>query len=65
MLGVLSNCPAVLVYAREASFQLWSGVLESGGHDIIVEPFSNSEIRNAVRQAAESFEERPSNGLSE
>jgi FixJ family two-component response regulator len=40
-------------------------VLESGGHDIIVEPFSNSEIRNAVRQAAESFEERPSNGLSE
>ena len=58
MLGVLNKRPAILVYAREASFQLWSGVLESGGYDVIVEPFTDSEIRNAVRQAAESFEER-------
>jgi hypothetical protein len=65
MLGVLRRCPAVLVYAREATFQLWSGVLESGGYDVIVEPFSDLEIRDAVWQAAESFEERPSNGLSE
>jgi hypothetical protein len=58
MLGVLNKRPAILVYAREASFQLWSGVLESGGYDVIVEPFTDSEIRNAVCQAAESFEER-------
>jgi hypothetical protein len=58
MLGVLNKRPAILVYAREASFQLWSGVLESGGYDVIVEPFTDAEIRNAVRQAAESFEER-------
>jgi hypothetical protein len=58
MLGVLNKRPAILVYAREASFQLWSGVLESGGYDVIVEPFTDSEIRNAVQQAAESFEER-------
>ena len=62
MLGVLHKRPAILVYAREATFQLWSGVLESGGYDVIVEPFSDLEIRNAVRQAAESFEERPSHG---
>ena len=62
VLGVLNERPAILVYAREASFQLWSGVLESGGYDIIVEPFSDAEIHNAVRQAAENFEERLSNG---
>ena len=63
VLGVLNKRPAILVYALEASFQLWSGVLEAGGYDIIVEPFSDPEIRNAVRQAAESFEERSSNGF--
>ena len=63
VLGVLNKRPAILVYAREATFQLWSGVLESGGYDVIVEPFSDAEIRNAVRQAAESFEEQLSNGF--
>ncbi len=64
MLGVLHKRPAILVYAREATFQLWSGVLESGGYDVIVEPFTGAEIRNAVRQAAESFEERTERLLS-
>jgi hypothetical protein len=63
VLGVLDERPAILVYAREATFQLWSGVLESGGYDVIVEPFSDAEIRNAVRRAAESFEERLPNGF--
>jgi DNA-binding response OmpR family regulator len=63
VLGLLSKRPAILVYARETSFQLWSGVLESGGYDVIVEPFSDAEIRNAVRRAAENFEERLSNGF--
>ena len=62
VLGVLHKRPSILVYAREATFELWSGVLESGGYDVIVEPFSDSEIRNAVRQAEENFEER-SNGF--
>jgi hypothetical protein len=63
VLGLLNKRPAILVYARETSFQLWSGVLESGGYDVIVEPFSDAEIRNAVRRAAENFEERLSNGF--
>jgi hypothetical protein len=58
MLGILNKRPAILVYADDVSFQLWSGVLESGGYDVIIEPFTDSEIRNAVRQAGESFEER-------
>ena len=63
VLGLLSKRPAILVYARDASFQLWAGVLESGGYDVIVEPFSDSEIRDAVCRAAESFEDHLSNGL--
>jgi PleD family two-component response regulator len=63
VLGLLSRRPAILVYAREATFQLWSGVLESGGYDVIVEPFSDVEIRSAVLQAAQDFEERLSSGL--
>jgi PleD family two-component response regulator len=62
MLGLLNQRPAILVYAREASFQLWSGVLESGGYDVIVEPFSDVEICDAVLQAAQNFEERLSSG---
>ena len=63
MLGLLNQRPAILVYAREATFQLWSGVLESGGYDVIVEPFSDVEIRSAVLQAAQNFEERSLSGL--
>ena len=63
MLALLTKRPAILVYAREATFQLWSGVLESGGYDVIVEPFSDVEIRNAVLQAAQNFEERIASGL--
>jgi DNA-binding NtrC family response regulator len=65
MLGVLHKRPAILVYTRVVTFQLWSGVLELGGYDVIVDPFSDLEIRNAVRQAAESFDDRSSNELSE
>ena len=53
--------PEVLVYAHTASFQLWSGVLEVGGHDVIVEPFTDEEIQGAVLRAARSFEQRCSN----
>jgi PleD family two-component response regulator len=62
VLALLNPRPALLVYAREATFQLWSGVLEMGGYDVIVEPFSDEELQDAVLRAAKSFEERPPNG---
>jgi CheY-like chemotaxis protein len=62
VLALMNPRPALLVYAREASFQLWSGVLELGGYDVIVEPFSDEELQDAVLRAAKSFEERPPNG---
>jgi PleD family two-component response regulator len=56
-LPLLNPRPAILVYAREATFLLWSGVIELGGHDVIVEPFSDEELQSAVLRAAKSFEE--------
>jgi hypothetical protein len=50
--------PEILVYAQTASFQLWSGVLEVGGYDVIIEPFTEEEIQSAVLRAAGSFKER-------
>ncbi|MGC2103895.1 MAG: hypothetical protein WA647_02240 [Candidatus Acidiferrum sp.] len=62
VLALLKARPAILVYAREATFQLWSGVLELGGYDVIVEPFSDSDLQNAVLRAAKNFAQRTANG---
>jgi FixJ family two-component response regulator len=62
-LSLLNPRPAILVYTQTADFQLWSGVLEAGGYDVIVEPFTDREIQGAVIRAAASFEERRQNEL--
>jgi hypothetical protein len=62
VLALLNPRPAILVYAREATFLLWSGVLELGGYDVIVDPFSDETLQGAVLGAAKTFEERPPNG---
>jgi hypothetical protein len=62
VLALLNPRPAILVCARKATFQLWSGVLELGGYDVIVEPFSDEELQRAVLRAAKSFDERRSSG---
>ena len=62
VLALLNPRPAILVYAREVTFLLWSGVLELGGYDVIVDPFSDEGLQNVVLGAAKSFEERRANG---
>jgi DNA-binding NtrC family response regulator len=57
-LALLNPRPEILVYAHEATFQLWSGVLEMGGYDVIEEPFAEEELKSAVTRAAHSFQER-------
>jgi DNA-binding NtrC family response regulator len=57
-IALLDYRPAILVYAHTASFQLWSGVLEAGGYDVIVEPFTLEELKEAVLRAAKSFEQQ-------
>jgi hypothetical protein len=58
VLSVLNSRPAILIYACEVTFQLWSGVLELGCYDVIVDPFSDETLQGAVSGAAKSFEER-------
>ena len=57
-ISLLNPRPAILVYTQSADFRLWSDVLEAGGYDLIVEPFDDEEIQQAVLRAAANFEER-------
>jgi DNA-binding NtrC family response regulator len=57
-IALLNPRPEILVYAHETSFQLWSGVLEIGGYDVIEEPFAEKALQSAVARAAHSFNER-------
>lgn len=50
--------PEILVYAEATSFQLWTGVLDMGGFDVIEYPFSDVEIQGAVLRAIHCFKER-------
>jgi DNA-binding NtrC family response regulator len=61
-LALLNMRPEILVYAKEASFQLWSSVLEAGGFDVIVEPFADTKLKTALMRAARSFRVRLRNG---
>jgi hypothetical protein len=62
VLSVMNPRPAILVYAREVTFLLWSGVLELGCYDVMVDPFSDETLQDAVSGAAKSFEERRAKG---
>jgi DNA-binding NtrC family response regulator len=64
-ISLLNPRPALLVYAQTADFQLWAGVLEAGGYDVIVEPFTDRQIQGAVLRAATSFEERRQNEMGD
>jgi DNA-binding NtrC family response regulator len=57
--ATLSPKPAILVYAHTATFQLWSGVLEAGGYDVIVEPLSDDKLKDALLRAVEGSEQTP------
>lgn len=64
VLALLNPRPAILVYARRVTFLLWSGVLELGGYDVIVDPFSDEALQCVVLSAAKSFEVRRANSSS-
>jgi FixJ family two-component response regulator len=57
-LAIVDPRPSILVYALSSDFPMWSGVLETGGFDVIVAPFSQAKLRNAITLAAEYFEQR-------
>jgi DNA-binding NtrC family response regulator len=57
-IALLSPRPEILVYAHKPTFELWSGVLEAGGYDVLVEPLTAEKLQRAVLRAAKSFTEK-------
>jgi FixJ family two-component response regulator len=60
--GLLSSMepqPSILVYTLNSDFPMWSGVLEAGGFDVLVAPFTETKLRTAVESAANYFYSRP------
>jgi DNA-binding NtrC family response regulator len=57
--AMLNPAPAILVYAHTVTFQLWSGVLEAGGYDVIAEPLTDEKLREALFRAAEGADRTP------
>jgi FixJ family two-component response regulator len=52
--------PCLLVYALQSDFDMWSSILEAGGHDLIVAPFTEMKLRTALESAMEEFSRRRS-----
>jgi hypothetical protein len=50
--------PEILVYAEANAFQLWTAVLDVGGFDVVIQPFSDAEIQGAVLRAVHCFQKR-------
>jgi DNA-binding NtrC family response regulator len=59
---LLNPRPEILIYAPSVDFPTWSGVLEAGCHDVLVEPFSAEELYRAVMNAENAFEQRLADG---
>lgn len=50
--------PEIIVYSRAPTFELWTGVLDLGGVDVVTVPIQEQEIKIAVSSALEDFYQR-------
>jgi DNA-binding response OmpR family regulator len=50
--------PPLIVMTRFADDRFWAEVLNRGGYDVLIKPFSAEEVLRTVRSACASFEER-------
>jgi FixJ family two-component response regulator len=58
LLATMEPQPSILVYTLSSDFPMWSGVLEAGGFDVLVAPFTEAKLRTAVVSAANYFHQR-------
>ena len=58
LLSTMEPQPSILVYALSSDFPMWSGVLEAGGFDVLVAPFTEENLRRAVESATNYFYQR-------
>jgi DNA-binding NtrC family response regulator len=54
-LNTMEPPPSILVYALQSDFEMWSSVLNAGGYDVIVAPFTTAKLRDAIREAVLHF----------
>jgi hypothetical protein len=58
LLSTMEPEPSILVYTLSSDFPMWSGVLEAGGFDVLVAPFTEPNLRIAVDSATNYFYQR-------
>ncbi|MEI9970826.1 MAG: hypothetical protein WDO73_01555 [Ignavibacteriota bacterium] len=54
-LEVLPSDPPLIVTSRLADERLWAEVLNSGGYDLLAEPFRTEEVVRSVQLASDSL----------
>jgi DNA-binding NtrC family response regulator len=62
---LLSPRPEIVIYTPSVDFATWSGVLEAGGHDILIEPFSAQQLLIAITKAQKAFDQRIQSGMAD
>lgn len=55
LLSIMEPQPSILVYTLSSGFPMWAGVLEAGGFDVLVAPFTEANLRRAVESATNYF----------
>jgi FixJ family two-component response regulator len=58
LLSTMEPQPSILVYTLSSDFPMWSAVLEAGGFDVLVAPFTEVNLRTAVESATNYFYRR-------
>jgi FixJ family two-component response regulator len=58
LLSTMQPQPSILVYTLSSDFPMWSGVLEAGGFDVLVAPFTEANLRRAIESATNYFYQR-------
>jgi FixJ family two-component response regulator len=58
LLSTMEPQPSILVYTLSSDFPMWSGVLEAGGFDVLVAPFTEANLRRSIESATNYFYQR-------
>jgi DNA-binding NtrC family response regulator len=58
LIATLDPRPSILVYTLESDFSMWSGLLEAGAFDVLVAPFTEAKLTDAIESAAREFQAR-------
>ncbi len=58
IINTLEKRPSILIYTLRSDFPTWSGILEAGGFDVIVAPFTRRKLQEAISAAVNDFDSR-------